>query len=193
MSMSKRRLRREHRAILRHLDLLRGLILLTELRLEEQDTVMMELGITRLEGRETLSTFRTSLRTKSMPGDIKARMLFDEFQEIDLYITAPLELFFALAQAMVERYRKLTNEDPTLCHPELESYLIANARAFDAVKNLRDWLLHPSHSRQTDMAASMFWDNDGNPVAEHPYAISARLLQLFEEFANKINGFARRY
>ena len=191
--MSKRRLRREYRAILRHLALLRGLILLTEFRLEERDTARKDLGITILEGTETLSTFRTFLRTKYMPGDTKARMLLDEFQEIDLYVTGPFELFFALAQAMVERYWKLTAEDPTLCHPDLDSYLIANARAFDAVKNLRDWLLHPGHSRQTDKAVSMFWDKDGNPVTEHPYAISFRLLQLFGEVADKINGFAGRH
>ena len=192
MSMSKRRLRREHRAILRHLTLLRGLVLLTELRFKEQDAVLGELGITKLEGKEVLYRSRDLLRTKYMPGDTKARMLFDEFQEIDLYITGPLELFFTLAQAMIEWYRKLTAEDPTLCHPALECYLIANASAFDAVKNLRDWLTHPGISRRTDDAVSMFWDEDGEPVADHPYTISARLLQMFGEVAEKIDGFARR-
>ena len=192
MSISKRRLRREHRAILRHLALLRGLILLTELRLEEQDAAKGELGITKPEGREPLSALRNLLRTKYMPGDTKARMLFDEFQEIDLYVTGPIELFFTLAQAMVERYWKLTAEDPTLCHPDLDRYLIANAPAFDAVKNLRDWLTHPGISRRTDEAVSRFWDEDGNPAADHPYTISARLLQMFGEVAEKINGFARR-
>ena len=192
MSMSKRRLQREHRAILRHLALLRGLILLTELRFEEQEAVTEELGITKLEGREVLSRSRDLLQTKYMPGDTKARMLFDEFQEIDLYVTGSLELFFTLAQAVIEWYRKLTAEDPTLCHPDLERYLIGNAPAFDAVKNLRDWLTHPGISRRTDDAVSMFWDEDGEPVADHPYIIAARLLQMFGEVAGKIDGLARR-
>ena len=192
MLMPKRRLRRELRAMHRHVAMLRGLVLLTELRLSEHDAVKKELGLTTVESKEPLNALRTLLRTKFMPGDTKARMLFDEFQEIDLYITGPLELFFALAQAMVERYRKLTAEDPTLCHPDLDRYLNANAPAFEAVKNLRDWLIHPGISRRTDEAVSMFWDEDGDPVADHPYTISARLLQLFGEVAEKINGFARR-
>ena len=104
----------------RHLTLLRGLILLTELRLSEHDAVKKELGITTVEGREPLYALRSLLQTKYMPGDTKARILFDEFQEIDLYVTGPLELYFCLAQALVDRYRHLTADDPTLCHPDLD-------------------------------------------------------------------------
>ena len=161
----------------RHLALLHGLMLLTELRLDEHDAVQKELGITTVEGQEQLYAFRTLLQTKYMPGDTKARMLFDKFQEIDLYITAPLELSFCMAQAMIERYRHLTADDPTLCHPGLDSYLIANAPAFDAVMNLRDWILHPSYSRQSDKAISMLWTENGEPVEEHPYMIVARLFE----------------
>ena len=35
-----------------------------------------------------------------MPEQTKARMIFDELQEIDLYITAPFELFLTIAQSM---------------------------------------------------------------------------------------------
>ena len=192
MPMSKRRLQREHRAMQRHLALLRGLILLTELRFSEHESVKKELGITTIEGSEPLHGLRTLLRNKYMPGGTKARMLFDEFREIDFYVTGPLELYFCLAQAMVERYRRLTAEDPTLCHPKLDRYLTANASAFDAVKNLRDWLLHPGYSRQTDKAASMFWDESGEPIADHPYAISARLFELFGEVAKNLDEFAQR-
>ena len=192
MPMSKRRLRREHRAMQRHLALLRGLILLTELRFSEHEAVKKELGITTIEGREPISAFRNMLQTKYMPGDTKARMLFDEFQEIDLYVSGPLELYFCLAQAMVERYRHLTAEDPALCHPDLDSYLIANAPAFDAVMNLRDWVLHPGYSRQSNKAVSMLWDENGEPVGDHPYTIVARLFKLFEEVIEKLDEFARR-
>ena len=192
MPMSKRRLQREHRAMQRHLGLLRGLILLTELRLSEHDAVKKELGITTVEGREPLYALRTLLQTKYMPGDAKARMLFDEFQEIDLYVTGPLELYYCLAQAMVERYRYLTADDPTLCHPDLDSYLIANAPAFDAVVNLRDWVLHPGYSRQSDKAVSMLWGENGEPVGDHPYTMVARLFQMFSEFMENLDEFARR-
>ena len=176
----------------RHLGLLRGLIFLTELRLSEHDAVKKELGITTVEGREPLYALRTLLQTKYMPGDAKARMLFDEFQEIDLYVTGPLELYFCLAQAMVERYRYLTADDPILCHPDLDSYLIANAPAFDAVVNLRDWVLHPGYSRQSDKAVSMLWGENGEPVGDHPYTIAARLFQMFGEFMENLDEFARR-
>ena len=174
MSVSKRRLRREHRALLRHPALLCGLILLTELGLEEQDATEGELGITNLEGRETLSAFRNLLQTKYTPKDTKARMLFDEFQEIDLYVTGPFKLFFTLAQAMVERYWKLKAKDPTLCHPDFDRCLITDAPGFDAVKNLRDWLTHPGISRRTDEAVSTFWDEDVNTVRPDTVPISAR-------------------
>ena len=176
----------------RHLALLRGLILLTELRLSEHDAVKKELGLTAIEDREQLHALRTLLQTKYMPGDTKARMLFDQIQEIDLYVTGPLELYFCLAQGMVDKYRHLTADDPTLCHPELDSYLIANAPAFDAVVNLRDWILHPGYSRQSDKAVSMLWDENGEPVRDHPYAIVARLFELFGEFMENLDEFARR-
>ena len=190
--MSKRRLRREHRAMQRHLALLRGLVLLTELRFSEHDAVTKEFGITTVEGREPIQAFRNLLQTKYMPGDTKARMLFDEFQEIDLYVSGPLELYFCLAQAMVERYRRLTAEDPTLRHPDLDSYLMANAPAFDAVVNLRDWVLHPGYSRQSNKAVSRLWDESGEPVGDHPYTIVARLLKLFGEVSENLNELARR-
>ena len=82
MPMSKQRLRREHRAMQRHLGLLRGLILLTELRLSEHDAVKKELGITTVEGREPLYALRTLLQTKYMPGDAKARMSSMSFRKL---------------------------------------------------------------------------------------------------------------
>ncbi len=192
MPLSKRRLRREHRSMQRHLALLRGLILLTELRFSEHDAVTKELDITTFEGREQIQAYRNLLQTKYMSGATKARMLFDEFQEIDLYVSGPLELFFCLAQAMVERYRRLTAEDPTLRHPDLDSYLISNASAFDAVMNLRDWVLHPGRTRQSNKAVSMLWDESGESVGDHPYTIVARLLNLFAEFSENLNELARR-
>lgn len=191
MPMSKWRLRRELRAMQRHLAMLRGLILLTELRFSEHEAVKQELGITTIEGREPIDTFRNLLQTKYMPGDPKARMLFDQFQEIDLYVSGPLELYFCLAQAMVGRYRHLASEDPTLSHPDLDRFLIANAPAFDAVVNLRDWVLHPGYSRQSDKAASMLWGENGEPVGDHPYTIVVSLFNLFGEVIENLNELTR--
>ena len=174
----------------RHLALLRGLILLTELRILEHDAVKKELGITTGEGREQLSALRTLLKTKYMPGDTKARLIYDEFQEIDMYVAGPLELYFCLVQAMVERYQLLASEDPTLSHPDLDRYLISNAPAFDAVMDLRDWVLHPGYSRQTDEAVSRLWGENGEPVADHPYTIAARLFQLLREVVENLDEFA---
>ena len=192
MPISRRRLRREYRAMQRHLSLLRGLILLTDLRFREHEAVKKELGIATIEGKESISAFRNLLQTKYMPGDTKARMLFDEFQEIDLYVSGPLELYMCLAQAMVERYRHLSTEDPSLCHPDLDNYLIDNAPAFDAVVNLRDWVLHPGYSRQSNKAATILSGENGEPVGDHPYTIVFRLLKLFGEVTENINELARR-
>ena len=96
------------------------------------------------------------------------------------------------AKGVLPVYRQLTAEDPTLAHAELDRYRIANSPAFDAVKNLRDWLLHPGYSRQTDKATSMFWDENGEPVADRPESISVRLLQFFGEVAGKVDEFARQ-
>ena len=62
MPMSKRRLRREQRAMQRHLAMLRGLILLTELRFSEHEAVKKELGIMTIEGRDPIHAFRNLLR-----------------------------------------------------------------------------------------------------------------------------------
>ena len=192
MAMSKQRLRREHRAMQGHLDLLRGLLLLTELRFNENNAAKKELAITTVEDRETLSALRALLRTEYMPGDAKARMLFDQFREVDLYVTGPIELYFCVAQAMVERYRRFTAQDETLRHPDLDLYLIANAPAFDAVKNLRDWVLHPGYSRRADEAASILWDENREPASDHAYTIVARLFGLFREVVEDLDELSRR-
>ena len=192
MVLTKRWLRREHRAMQSHLELLRGLLLLIELRISEHDAAKQELGIVDFEDRESLYSLRMLLRYKYMPGETKARMILDEYQEIDMYVTGPLELFFCVAQAMVDRYRLNTEKYSTLTNHGLDQYLITNAPAFDAVKNLRDWLLHPGFSRQTDKAASMFWDDNGELVADHPYAIVVRLVILFEEVVKELDELSRR-
>ena len=178
----------------RHLAMLNGLILLYELRLTELDAVQRELGDLPIENesRWQVKPVLAKLKAEFMPGHTKARMLFDEFSEIDLYVAGPLDLFFCLADAMVDRYKLLAREEPALCHQGLERYLSANRPAFDAVHNLRDWVIHPGYSRQPQKAESEFWNDRGELVADHPYAIAARLLQLFGEVVNKLNESTRR-
>ena len=192
MPLTKRRLRRERAAMLRHLAMMRVLILLTEFRFTEQGEVKKELGITELEGREQLFKLRTLLRDKYIPGSTKARMLFDEWQEIDMYVTGPFELHFCLAQAMVDQYQKLISEDPVMHHPELDRFLVSNSRTLDAVADLRDWVLHPGIQRQTDKAVSRLWDEKSNPAGDHPIRVSAKLFQLFEEFVENLDELIQR-
>ena len=156
--------------------------------------MQQELGDLPIENetRWQMDPVQAKLKAEYMPGHTKARMLFDEFDGIDLYIAGPLDMFFCLADALVDRYQLLAREEPTLCHPGFERYLSANRPAFDAVHNLRDWVIHPGYSRQPGKAESAFWNERGEPVADHPYTITVRLLQLFAEVINKLDESTRR-
>ena len=69
------------------------------------------------------------------------RMLWDENREIDLYTWGPLQLFFCVAWAFLDKYRYLSAQHPNLVFADLDRYIEENRAGLDATRDLRDWVL----------------------------------------------------
>ena len=178
--------------MLKHLHLLRGLGILCVLRAEEDREVLQELGIKSGDTEAEVMAIRKQLRLKYMKGGPKARMLFDEFREIDMYTGGPIILFLCIAQAMVKRYQYLKNAYPDIGLPALDRYLIDNKGIFDAVQNLRDWVLHPGNSRREEHAVETLLQQKNGQITENPLTIVVGLDWLFQQLLEKIDEHSRR-
>ena len=194
--ISKKQLRKEHAVMLRRYHLFRGLAILSDLRIREYVEVMQELGLKKTETQDDLMAVRELVSLKYMNNGPKARMLLDAYREIDIYIWGPLELCFCAAHVIVERYNRLKKQYPVIALPDLDNYLIDNQAAFEAVKQLRDWALHPGYFRVASDAMKIFDQRDGyrhygNLTAKHPSEILFRLFGLFQQLLDSIHEHAR--
>lgn len=185
--LDQHRLEREHRALSRHLFLMSGLLLLLGLRTSEYDENRTALYPEGINNNEQFAEALISLKDNYIPGNTKARMFFDELREASVYVTGPLELFFCLSHSMIERIRLITRDDPRFRYAELEQFITCNATALDAIKDLRDWLLHPSFNRQPERAVLRIQESEGKPDPVLPYETAATLFQLLKKFVGIIH------
>ena len=187
--MNKRQMRREYRAFLGHYDTLHGLVVLADVRIRQLEEALNYLGIVRIETSEQANAVRDRIQSEHMKGEPRARMLWDVPEEIDLYVWAPLELFFCSAQAMIERYQYLKAAHPDIAYPSLDNYINDNRAAFDAVTNLRDWVIHPGYSRKADDAVGDLFREYEKQNAGHPYQMVGQLLDLYRRFLEQLSGY----
>lgn len=181
----KKQIKKEYVAMLAHYELLQGLALISSIR------VRRFLGIVRDEGVEKINTLDGMNLIRGKMFEVasiqpKARMMWDVTREIDSYVFGPMQLFFCVSWAVIDRYRYLANQHPDLVLVELEQYVHINSVSFDAAKKLRDWVLHPGYSRSPDKAMTMFFGNDGTPVNSHPQQIVNRLLALARQLLERL-------
>ena len=139
---------------------------------------------------EAMHALRQAIRQEASI-DPKARMLLDADREIDLYAWGPMQLFFCVAWAYLDRYRYLRDQDPSLVYSDLDRYIEENSAGLDAIKKLRDWVLHPGGLRRPDDAMKMLFSvRDGMKTA-YPLEMMNRLVVLAAKFLEQLSGQAR--
>ena len=185
-----KQLRREHAAMLSHYELMRGLSLISRIRLRKfLDLLEHQRAENRTED-ETLRAVRQAIRQEATI-EPKARMLFDADRELDLYPWGPLQLFFCIACAFLDQYRYLRNQDPSLMLADLDRYIEENRAGLDAARKLRNWVLHPGTGRRPDDAMmTLFSIRDGWRTA-YPLDIMNHLVDLGAKFLEQLHGHAR--
>ena len=182
--------RREHAAMLSHYELMRGLSLTSRIRLRRYLDLLKDQRAENRTEDETLRAVRQAIRREAAI-EPKARMLFDADREIDLYAWGPLQLFFCVACAFLDRYRYLRNQDPSLVLADLDRYIEENRAGLDATRKLRDWVLHPGTGRRPDDAMmTLFSIRDGYRTA-YPLHIMNHLVDLAGKFLEQLHGYAR--
>ena len=172
-----------------HYHMLRGLALISEWRLRMLIDAIEVHHSTEDGPDDPLHPVRqTILETASL--DPKSRMALDTNREIDLFVWAPMQLFFCVAYALVDRYRRLKSEFPNLAFRDLDSFINDNPAGFKAIKKLRNWVLHPGISRKPDDAMEMLFAAGGQPGNTYPLEMVYRLLRLVERFLERLNAEA---
>ena len=183
-------LRREYVAMYGHYQLLRGLLVLCEVRIQDYRDVVDSLGLQSVQTVEEISIVRDRVCSTHMNSQVKARHLYDGYHEIDTYTWGPVELFFCIGHALVSKYKNLKRTFPDVSSSGLDSYLEKNQSAFSAIKHLRDMTLHPGYDRNPGDAFGLFYgevaDGSPTPISEHPYEIVPQLVNLFGQFLEEL-------
>lgn len=186
----KKALRREYVAMYGHYHLLRGLLVLCDLRQQGYHDVVASLGLNAVETPEDITAVRDEVCARYLNSQVKARQLFDGYHEIDTYTWGPIELFFCIGHALVSKYRGLKRSYPDVSSTALDSYLEGNQAAFTAIKHLRDMTLHPGIGRIPGDAFGLFYgESEGSvptTVSQHPYEIVPQLVELFGQFLDEL-------
>ena len=181
----RNQLREELLAMLSHFELMRGLALISEIR---QVRYLDLLGEQRSQGRtgdEALRAARQATR-EELAIKPKARVFFDADWELDLHAWGPMQLFFCVAWAFLDRYRYLRGQQPDLVCDDLDRYIEENCAGLDATRKVRDWVLHPGIRRRPDDAMVMLFSvRDGWQTA-YPVDIVNRLVDLAEKFLEQL-------
>ena len=173
--------------MLRHYMLMRGLSVISDIRVRKYlDVVEDQRGKGRTDD-ELLRAIRQAIREEASI-DPKARMLFDEEKELDLYAWGPMQLFFCVAWAYLDRYRFLRREYPDLVFADLDRYVDENSTVLNAIRELRNWILHPGIRRHPDDAmVTLFTVRDGWRTA-YPLEMMYRLVDLAGKFVADLGG-----
>ena len=183
-------LRREYVVMYGHYQLLRGLLMLCEVRIQGYRDVVDSLGLQSVQTVEEISIVRDRVCSTHMNSQVKARHLYDGYHEIDTYTWGTIELFFCIGHALVSKYKSLKRTFPDVSSSSLDSYLEKNQNAFSAIKHLRDMTLHPGYGRNPGDTFGLFYgetaDNGPTPISEHPYEIVPQLVNLFGQFLEEL-------
>ena len=176
--------------MLSHYELMRGLALISQMR---QVRYLDLLGEQRSKGRttdEALRAVRQATR-EEMSIKPKGRVFFDADRELDLHAWGPMQLFFCVAWAFLDRYRYLRNRHPDLECDDLDRYIEENRAGLDAARTVRNWVLHPGIRRRPDDAmVKLFSVRDGWRTA-YPVDIVNRLVELAGMFLEQLHERAR--
>ena len=178
--------------MLRHLHVLRGLGMLSIMRIKEYREAVRDLAIDSVDSKADDMAIRNQLRIHYMKGELKARMLLDEFREIDAYIIGPTVLYLCMAQALVERHRRLKRDCPELALPILDQYLQQYSSVFDAVQSLRNWALHSSHFVPEERVIKELFQGKGQSGERDPLGVVATTFELFQQLLEKIDETAKQ-
>ena len=178
----ERQLRREWLSLRTHYFMLGGLATFAMIRMRDYVEALETIGEDTPETLEKANAIRQYILSQHIKKRPMSRMLYDQYTEIDLYSAAPFELFFCAAQAFVEKYQILKSQHHLLSFPELDSYIKDNQESFDAVANLRDWVLHPGHRRNPDDAMAVLFSERAKTHSGNPYDMIQRLLDLYGKF-----------
>ena len=175
--------------MLSHYELMRGLAVISELRLRKYLELLEDQRARDRTADEALRAVRQAIREEASV-EPKARMLFDADRELDLYAWGPLQLFFCVAWAYLDRYRYLRNRHPELAFPDLDRYIAENRAGLDATRTLRNWVLHPGARRRPDDAmTTLFSVRDGWRTA-YPLDLVNRLVPLAGRFLEQLRDRA---
>ena len=185
-----RQFREEMFAMLSQYELMRGLALISDIRVRKYLGLLEVERSKRRSVDEELRAVRKAVRQDASI-ETKARMIFDEDRELDLYVWGPLQLFFCVAWAYLDRYRYLRNRYPSLAFADLDKYMEENGTGLDAIKKLRDWVLHPGVGRRPDDAMVMLFSvRDGWRTA-YPLDLVNGLVQLAGKFLEMLGEQVR--
>ena len=167
--------------------MLGGLATFAMIRMNVYVEALEKLGADTPETQEKTNAIRQYILSQHIKTGPMSRMLFDQYTEIDLYSAAPSELFFCAAQAFVDQYQSLKTQHHILSFPELDSYIKDNQESFDAVADLRNWVLHPGYRRNPDDAMKVLFSEQTKTHSGGPYEIMRRLLELYGRFLGIIS------
>ena len=173
-----------------HYELLRGLAIISNLRLRKYLDAIQDHRAKKTPQEDMLHAVRKSIRQEASI-DPKARMLWDANRELDLYAWGPMQLFFCVGWAFLDRYRYLRNQHPDLVFADLDRYIEENSAGLEATRNLRDWVLHPGGSRQPDSAMEMLFSAGGAPGNAYPQEMVNRLVELAAKFLRQLGDQVR--
>ena len=185
-----KQLRKEHAAMLSHYALMRGLVIISDIRLGKYFNLVEDQRAKEQTEDEALRAIRQAIREEASL-DPKARMLFDVDRELDLYAWGPMQLFFCVACAYLDRYQYLRDQHPNLAFADLDRYIEENSAGLNAIKELRDWVLHPGTSRLPDKAMVMLFSVQDGWSTAYPLKMVYRLLDLAAKFLEMLGGQTR--
>ena len=134
-------LKREQAAMLSHYELMHGLALISNLRLRKYLGLIEAQRAKKTVEEDPLDTLRKAMRQEASIKP-KARMLWDENREIDLYTWGPLQLFFCVAWAFLDKYRYEVTSPP----PEGGGFDLRLKSPKDLASDAGDSLDRLSHS-----------------------------------------------
>lgn len=183
-------LKREQAAMLSHYELMRGLALISNLRLQKYLGLIKAQRAKKTAEEDPMDALRQAVRQEASIKP-KTRMLLDANREIDLYTWGPMQLFFCVARAFLDRYRYLRDQHPNLVSADLDRYIEENSAGLNAARNLRDWVLHPGSSRQPDSAMEKIFSAGGAPGNAYPLEMVHRLVNMSAKFLEQLGEQAR--
>ena len=185
----KKELKREHAAMLSHVELLHGLAQISNARIRMFIDAIQCQRAKGTTAEDTMQAVRQAM-CDAASLEPKARMLWDVNREVDMFVWGPMQLFFCVAWAFLQRYRYLKRRYPEVTLDDLERFIEGNRAGLDAAEELRNWILHPGHNRSPDDAMGKLFAVGGAPGNIYPQAMVNSLLALADRFTEMLGDEA---